>query len=167
MNGFTVVELLVIIVVISILVGITVVGFSGARHRANDTQRLSDARTIVEGLRLYNLYNRSFPAPTSANGSWEESFEDGPGSFMEYMVSTGVMNQVPVDPVNSNTKTYRYYRYPAGSSGCDSSKGAFFVLGILDMETSGRPHLKSPGWSCPSRDWANEFDWVTGAFESP
>ena len=33
------------------------------------------------------------------------------------------------------------------------------------METSGNPHPNSPGWICPSRNWQDEFDWVTGAFE--
>jgi len=31
------------------------------------------------------------------------------------------------------------------------------------METSGRPHSDSPGWSCSGRDWQTEFDWVTGS----
>jgi len=78
------------------------------------------------------------------------------------------MKSVPKDPIGTGTcggYTYRYYRYSAGSSGCDPARGAFFVLGVVDMETSGNPYPGSPGWKCPNRNWQNEFDWVIGGFE--
>jgi hypothetical protein len=82
------------------------------------------------------------------------------------ILDDGYMSVVPVDPINAGLNTYYYYRYSAGSSGCDPNRGAFYVLGINDMEGGETPHLSSPGWSCPSRNWQVEFDWVTGKFEN-
>ena len=164
-SGFTLVELIIVIVVIAILAAISIVAYNGVQERARDAIRLSHANAITKTLEIYHVRNGSYFGPTSANGSWETSNEDTPADFMETLVSKGLLDKVPVDPINSSSSYYAYYRYSAGSYGCDSSRGAFFVFGIKDLETSGRPSADSPGWSCPSRDWETEFDWVTGGFE--
>ncbi len=164
-SGFTIVELLIVIVVIAILAAISVVAYNGISQRARDSARTSDMKSIKTALEFYKSDNNRYPSATSGNGSWEESHLDGPGSFMEYLVSGKYIGSVPLDPVNSAAMRYRYYRYPAGDYGCPASSGAYYVLGIIDMESSGRPAASSPGWSCPSRNWASEFDWVTGGFE--
>jgi type II secretion system protein G len=164
-SGFTIVELLIVIVVIGILAAITMVAYGGISQRSRDSGRLSDMKSIRTALDLYKTDKSRYPVATSANGSWEESHLDGPGSFMEYLVSGGYINTVPVDPVNNSAMRYRYYRYPAGDYGCDATKGPYYVIGIIDIESSGRPAASSPGWSCPSRNWASEFDWVAGGFE--
>ena len=41
-NGFTIVELLIVIVVIGILAAITIVAFSGIQNRANNTTLSTD-----------------------------------------------------------------------------------------------------------------------------
>ena len=167
-RGFTIIELIVVVVVIGILVGITSVAYGGVNLRAKDTRRLSDTHTITTALELYKINNNSYPSPTSVNGSWEDSNEDGgEGAFMEYLQSSGVTSRpIPVDPVNTASQSYAYYKYPAGSYSCDVSRGDYYVLGVRDMESSGRPHPKSPGFSCSGRNWGGEFDWVTGAYEN-
>lgn len=164
-SGFTLVELLVVIVVLAIIVTITVMAYINIQADSRDSKRLTDADSIVKNLQLYAVRNGRYFTHLSGNGDWETSHEDNPGDFLTPLVDQGFMNEVPVDPTNSNPYYYAYYRYSAGASGCDSSKGAFFVFGIKDLETTGRPSPKSPGWSCPNRDWGTEFDWVTGGFE--
>lgn len=166
-KGFTIVELLVVIVVIGILASITLATFGNVKSQARDTQRLSDARSIMIALDIYKTNIGSYPLPTSVDNSWEDSNEDGGrGAFMEYLQSSGTISQAaPVDPVNTASQSYAYYVYPAGTSACDYNRGAFYVLGIRDMENSGRPHPKSPGFSCSGRNWSSEFDWVTGQYE--
>ena len=167
-KGFTIVEMLIVVVVIGILAGITGVAYGSVQLRAKDTRRQSDAHTITTALELYKMNNNAYPAPTSVNGSWEDSYEDGgEGAFMEYLQTSNVTSRpVPVDPINTSSQSYAYYRYPAGSYSCDTNRGAFYVLGIRDMESSGRPHPSSPGFSCAGRNWGGEFDWVTGSYES-
>lgn len=152
---------------------------NSARQKARDAKRLSDMQQIQLALELYHDANNQYPGPTSSYGEnssscagWDTSRgdQDGDGKFfIEPLQDAGFMATLPKDPLDpSSSETgcgrYDYYLYSAGSYGCDASRGRFFVLGVRDMETSGRPHPSSPGWSCPSRNWQNEFDWVVGGF---
>ncbi len=52
-KGFTLVELLIVIVVIAILAAISIVAYSGIQQRGRDTARASDAANIVKALTAY------------------------------------------------------------------------------------------------------------------
>lgn len=168
-KGFTLIELLVVVAIIGLLSSIVLVGLKAARGKARDARRIHDMRQIVLALELYwDKYERY---PSISGDSCCDGWDQGPcgtDPFIGALVTEGLMSKVPTDPSGgSGTECYgyAYYRYGAGSYGCNSSHGAYFVLGVRDMESSGRPHPESPGWSCPSRNWQDEFDWVTGSFE--
>ena len=167
-RGFTIVELLIVIVIIAILAAITIVAYNGMQERARDAQRLKDMKTIETALRLYLVDKGNLPPPTSADGSWERSNEDDyeNGDFIEELVDSGTISKVPLDPVNTGNTHYRYYRYNAGDYGCESAKGRYGVLQAVDMQTSGRPHPQSPGFSCASRNWGTEADYTVGIYEN-
>ena len=64
-------------------------------------------------------------------------------------------------------EVFAYQYFSAGSNGCDSSKGNYYVFGIKVMESvsSGTVYPGSPGFSCSGHDWQGDFPWVTGSFE--
>ncbi len=163
-SGFTLIELLVVISIISFLVTLAMTSLNNARIKSRDAKRLADMKQIVTALALYYDKNNDYPITDHDGcGGWDIGNQDY--SFMTDKL-TGFMQNVPVDPTATGTcHGYRYYRYPAGSYGCPIDKGDFYVLGVVDMETSGRPHPDSPGWNCPNRNWQNEMDWVTGMFQ--
>ncbi|MBU1558024.1 type II secretion system GspH family protein [Patescibacteria group bacterium] len=163
-QGFTLIELLVVIAIISLLSSVVLASLNTARVKARDAKRLSDMRQIQIALEMYYDDNGSYPEENSSNGSWEHSTEDG-GDFIDFLKDNNYMPVVPLDPINEGSTYYSYYVYGTGNYGCDASFGEYYVLGIRDMESTGRPHPNSPGWSCPTRDWETEFDWVTGSFE--
>lgn len=53
-KGFTLVELLIVIVVIAILAAISIVAYNGITQRARDTQRATDAGNIAKAIVNYN-----------------------------------------------------------------------------------------------------------------
>lgn len=164
-SGFTLIELLVVISIIGVLSTIAMISLSGARAKARDARRLSDMEQIRNALELYKLDHGEYPEENSSGGDWEISHEDG-GAFIEALKAGGYFpNGTPLDPVNSNGKYFYYYVYPAGYSGCPAASGDYYVLGIADMEAGEKGSYHSSGWKCPSRNWQNEFDWVTGGFE--
>ena len=183
-TGFTIVELLIVIVVIAILAAITIVAFNGIQGRARDSQRVQDLKSIVKALELYKTANGSYPAAVgTANASGWEVSHDGTNAtnFLSALVSGTTVSKVPVDPKNfgtvvstsslapqwnSTNNVYFYHRYAAGNGGCDASRGNFYILGVTRMDSvpSGQSAPDSPGFSCPGRNWAIEGAWVTGAY---
>ena len=123
---------------------------SGAAQR--DSQRLADMQTIMTALDTYKAKFGQYPNPSNNDpgetsgtpncGGWDVSAQNA-NNFIADLVNKGILTKVPVDPVNDITSangacgdySYLYYRYPAGSQGADSSKGAYYVLGINKFET--------------------------------
>jgi prepilin-type N-terminal cleavage/methylation domain-containing protein len=163
-KGFTLIELLVVIAIIGTLASVVLASLNTARTKAADSKRLAEMQQIVLALEFYYDENGRYPSSdTDGCGGWDIG-------NTEYELISGGLGPAMQDPPEDATATgncsgYRYYRYGPGSYGCSGGR-AFYVLGVVDLETSGRPHPNSPGWSCPSRNWQGEFDWVTGEFES-
>lgn len=61
-SGFTIIELLIVIVVIAILAGLVLNAFGNIQERARDTERRSDINAIHTQLELYYSDNGSYPA---------------------------------------------------------------------------------------------------------
>ncbi len=88
------------------------------------------------------------------------------GTFVEVLNTNRLLSGAITDPLSDDSAgNFRYFRFPAGSFGCPAANGAFYVLGIADMETSDGEHHLSPGWSCPSRDFQEEMEYVVGKYE--
>lgn len=64
-RGFTVVELLIVIVAIAILATITLVGYNGIQQRAKKTALTSSLRQASDAALAYNVQNGSYPSSLS------------------------------------------------------------------------------------------------------
>ena len=60
-HGFTIVELLIVIVVIAVLAAITVVTYSGITQRASNAQRIAAAEQWIKSIKAYVYANGSYP----------------------------------------------------------------------------------------------------------
>ena len=65
-RGFTIVELLIVIVVIAILAAITIVSYNGITSRANASSAASNVETVLKIAEAYNSDGSKYPA-TKAN----------------------------------------------------------------------------------------------------
>lgn len=60
-NGFSLIELLVVISIISVLSAVLVSNFMGMRERARDAQKIEDLYAIKNALRLYYNDKQTYP----------------------------------------------------------------------------------------------------------
>lgn len=67
-KGFTIVELLIVIVVIGILAAIVIVAFTGITQQANDSGYKSDASSIAKAIETYNAEVGSYPSAANVTG---------------------------------------------------------------------------------------------------
>ena len=67
-TGFTIVELLIVIVVIAILAAISIVAYNGAQTRANNTQTIDAVKQFIKAYHLYAVDNGDYPNATGCLG---------------------------------------------------------------------------------------------------
>jgi prepilin-type N-terminal cleavage/methylation domain-containing protein len=65
-SGFTIVELLIVIVVIGILAAITIVAYNGVTARANTTSAQAAAGSALKKAEAYNVEEAGYPATPAA-----------------------------------------------------------------------------------------------------
>ena len=65
-KGFTIVELLIVIVVIAILAAISIVAYVGIQNNARASERQSDAANIAKVAETYFAENSTYPSTVAA-----------------------------------------------------------------------------------------------------
>jgi len=109
-KGFTMVELLMVMVIIGILATIVVVRFPASVDRGRDSRRMSDIKQYQTGLETYaNRNNSIYPVQTSAVQ---------PSSLCATLGLTSCPND-PKDGAstcNGNTCRYRYVSNSTGTT---------------------------------------------------
>ena len=110
-KGFTIVELLIVIVVIGILAAITIVAYNGIQTRARDASRVSAVGVLKKGLALYAADNNDqYPAACSAGDNQGCSVND----LSSFLVPKYIAS-IPQDP-QYPTKLFSYVRGPVANS---------------------------------------------------
>lgn len=108
-NGFTIIELLVVITIIAILTSFGIVSYSSANKRSRDAKRKSDIEAIRQALEMYRA-DKSF-YPSAGGGDW---YNVGSLDFTSVLVS-GYLPSMPDDPKTG----LDYYYQAANLSGGD------------------------------------------------
>ena len=86
-RGFTIVELLIVIVVIGILAAITIVAYNGVTARANTTAAAAVAATVAKKAEAYNAEKSGYPKTLSLLTAAGDS-------GTSYYVPAGSVNQL-------------------------------------------------------------------------
>lgn len=155
-SGFTIVELLVVIVVIGILAAISIVSYSGITARARDTQRQSDLSHIQEALELFKIDKGGYPMCGSSGvfvaGSGNNSVCTVTGITQLY--TGGYLPSNLKDPQNSGAYQYQYaVGFRAASYGyCGMDGSMNYILGAK-LEASS-----NATYTC----WSQTLNFYTG-----
>ena len=101
-SGFTIVELLIVVVVIAILAAITIVSYNGITARANASAAAAAAATVQKKAEAYNAENSGYPsALTSLTGATSDK------SY--YLTGVAPTTNLTTNPTSSNgTNTVLY-----------------------------------------------------------
>lgn len=170
-HGFTIVELIIVIVVIAILAAMTIVAYNGMQQRAQNVRRLDDIDKIASSLALYAKNNNGlYPATTNNttanwktidvrtdsncfNGSSQTDWVPGVDSLPQSTPNTGSSAGV-----NGNSGCYLY-----------ASNGIDYVLSAWNMlatPTTTAPYYRRLGFRSFQTSTSTQFytcnDNVTG-----
>ena len=88
-NGFTIVELLIVIVVIAILAAITVTAYNGIQERARTTTVNSDLAAIQKAMLLYRAHYGTLPL----SADWYSGTTMPPSSRWSTEIIAGLKNE--------------------------------------------------------------------------
>lgn len=107
-SGFTIIELLIVIVVIAILAAISVVAYNGIQQRARDSERIQELTALQKALELYHIDNGGYPRCGSTAVNTPPVLSSGTAiSCLEELVPKYI-SAIPTDPINSGANQYWY-----------------------------------------------------------
>ena len=131
-SGFTLVELLIVIIVIGILASIVLVTFNGSQAKARDARRISDLNNIADAIGSYrakfgNDISTGSGCGYQGNGSGWFNYvgTSYTKSILSCLTDQGYLSSGVIDPFNCTTTTdsspdckrqgYTYMKYTSGS----------------------------------------------------
>jgi len=126
-HGFTIVELLIVIVVIALLAAITIVAYNGIQQRARNSQVVAGANMYHKALLQYHALNSAYPGNAGCLGADYPSNACWQGAQGNYSVSSTLDSALA--PVLSSKPTLAT---------------ALFSIGIGDNMRGGAVYLTSP-----------------------
>jgi len=126
-RGFTIVELLIVIVVIAILAAISIVAYNGIQNRANDTAVQTDLSNFGKKMEIYQVDNSRYPQSGSDfTSSMGISFSraayglDFQNTNLRYCINASTNKYV----ILANSKSGNYFKYISGS-GLSTNSAAY------------------------------------------
>jgi len=97
-SGFTIVELLIVIVVIAILAAISIVAYNGMQNRADNSKTVAAATAYIKAMKLYKVDNGTVPQVTSCLGEGYTSNGDCHSTSASYTENRSNLNSVLLEP---------------------------------------------------------------------
>jgi type II secretion system protein G len=120
-KGFTIVELLIVIVVIGILATLVIVTFTGIQQKARDSKRKTDIGAVQAALESYYSSNNTYPTAAHLNSAtWLSGNLKGfdPNALKD---PKGNSTTVVEDSATPSDTQYAYKVTPAN---CDDTSGS-------------------------------------------
>jgi type II secretion system protein G len=146
-KGFTIVELLIVIVIIAVLAAISVVAYTGTQGRARDSERKSELSNIMKALELYRVDNGGYPR-CDTDGAYVAGGSLSSGTLHDCVtdeLTPDYIASVPRDPVDVAPKRYYYavgYKKITATT-YDSAQTNNYIIGATMDSPAG---ANTSGW---------------------
>lgn len=131
-KGFTLIEMLVVIVIISFLLGIVLTGTLGFQASARDTRRIGDLRNAQNFLELYFNKCGHYPGVADTKADCNSTISDWPG------LATAIAGVTSQFPKEIGSKKYYY-----GVDTTVGNKGLIYIIGA-ELERDNNVLRDSP-----------------------
>ena len=165
-TGFTIVELLIVIVVIAILAAIGVLAYTGIQNRANDSAVQSDVRNLAMKVMEYQAIHGEYPSGGSSatfpgsitlgvnrTAYWTDSY-----NLYYCVIPTGADARFSVSARSASGTIFAYYDggFSDYSGTYSSNTNICPNTGILTSEAGYEYHY---GYNIVNNTWNN---WTNG-----
>lgn len=131
-KGFTIVELLIVIVVIGILAALVITTFTGIQRKARDTERTTDIKAVHSQLEAYYAQNSWYPALAEVNTTTLKGLDKdallAPGS---------------TTAISSTASTTAKYSYVPSPGTCTTAAGDCVTYTLEALQESGTTFAKN------------------------
>ncbi|WP_366922509.1 type II secretion system protein [Metallumcola ferriviriculae] len=112
-SGFTLIELMVVVVILGILAAVIIPQFSNSTDKARAARAKAELRSMQNAIEVYYLEYNASPAaadlvdeigydPTAKNDPWGNSYQDGTSDSLLYFYSQGPDTTDGGDDIASN-----------------------------------------------------------------
>ncbi|MEI7632286.1 MAG: prepilin-type N-terminal cleavage/methylation domain-containing protein [bacterium] len=132
-QGFTIIELLIVIAIIGVLAGLVLNNFQGAQAKARDVQRRTDLNSIHGKLEEYYNNNNGYPdgvlSTTILAGMDAFALKDADGA--DIVNSFAISAASAPNPTVANTNEYAYAAYGCTSATAQTTVGATCTKYVL------------------------------------
>ncbi|MEA5445269.1 type II secretion system major pseudopilin GspG [Gammaproteobacteria bacterium AB-CW1] len=135
-RGFTLIEIMVVVVILGILAGIVMPRIMDRPDEARIAKARQDIRAIEQALQLYRMDNHNYPSTDQGL----EALVSEPSGSPEPVNWRGYMDRLPTDPWG---REYRYVHpgqhgefdlYSLGRDGREGGEGVDAVIGNWDID---------------------------------
>jgi prepilin-type N-terminal cleavage/methylation domain-containing protein len=139
--GFTLVEMMVVVAILSVIAAIAIPNLMQSRVRANEATAIENLRVVTAAQFAYNAAKNTFGlfdaltteadanAPAFLDNTWREGAAKG-GYIFTMPVANAASFECFADPVDPGVSGTRYFRVD--------------VSGIVRFSTAGRPDGAAP-----------------------
>jgi len=137
-RGFTIVELLIVIVVIGILAALVITTYTGIQKKARDTERKTDVNALHGQVEAYQAQNGKYPTLDELNDSTFRS------DNLKGLDAAALKDPNGTSGTLVGSPAANAYSYAAAPSGCDNgSNGDCTSYTLTATLESGGTYVKS------------------------
>lgn len=167
-TGFTIVELLIVVVVIAILAAISIVAYTNIQDRANDSVIQHDLKNFAKRIQLIAAETSSFPSgnpgdvtqfPGVTFSPTKSAYFSSSDQNLMYCTGPETASGRIIFQLTARSKSGKVFRY---SSGGNIEVVGNFALGASETNACSlisAPRTWSYGYNSASNQW---YSWTNG-----